>query len=290
MSADNLKIDWVPEMESPKLVLGFSGWMDGGQVSTGTVEYLIESLMAKEFASIDPEPFYIYSFPGSMEMSSLFRPHARIEGGVIHDYDVPDSVFYCDKDSDLILFLGKEPNLAWKEYAENIFNLCEKMKIEQMYFIGSVAGLMPHTRESRISCSVSRKELKSQFEEKKGVRFSNYEGPASFITYMTVCAKECGIDMINLVAEIPAYVQSRNSKCIATAVGLLVDVLDLGVELGELREISDSFEKKLSEAVEGRPELSAAIHKLERDYDDQLSDTEVTDLKTWLERYGLEAD
>jgi hypothetical protein len=29
-----------PKLKTPRMVLGFSGWMDGGEVSTGTVEYL----------------------------------------------------------------------------------------------------------------------------------------------------------------------------------------------------------------------------------------------------------
>ena len=40
-------------------VLAFSGWMDGGDVSTGTVRRLVDLLGAKPFADIDP-----CGFPG----------------------------------------------------------------------------------------------------------------------------------------------------------------------------------------------------------------------------------
>jgi len=39
------------------LVLAFSGWMDGGDVSTGTVSRLVHLLDARAIAEIDPEPF-----------------------------------------------------------------------------------------------------------------------------------------------------------------------------------------------------------------------------------------
>jgi hypothetical protein len=42
------------------MVMGFSGWMDGGEVSTGSVKRLIKTLGAEKIAEISPEPLYIY--------------------------------------------------------------------------------------------------------------------------------------------------------------------------------------------------------------------------------------
>jgi len=50
----------VDPMDNATLVLSFTGWMDGGNVSTGTVERLVDLLSARQIAEIDPEPFYIY--------------------------------------------------------------------------------------------------------------------------------------------------------------------------------------------------------------------------------------
>src|SRR4051812_30032467 len=69
-------------LDRATLVLAFTGWMDGGDVSTGTVHRL-DLLGARPFAEIDPEPFYIYNFPGSMETAALFRPEIKIEDGLI---------------------------------------------------------------------------------------------------------------------------------------------------------------------------------------------------------------
>ena len=73
----------VPSLENATLVLAFSGWMDGGEVSTGTVRRLVDLLGADQIADIDPEPYYIYNFPGSMEVAALFRPHIEIEEGLV---------------------------------------------------------------------------------------------------------------------------------------------------------------------------------------------------------------
>jgi len=156
MAPDKLKIYKKPKFNKARLLLGFSGWMDGGEISTGTIRLLIEHFGAGKFADIRPESFYIYNIPGSMEVTAMFRPYTKIEDGLITSYDVPTNTFYCDEKNNLILFLGKEPNLCWTEYAECIFSICEDFGVNMIYFIGSVAGLVPHTREPHIFCSVCR--------------------------------------------------------------------------------------------------------------------------------------
>src|SRR5512143_25272 len=100
-----------PVLEQGTLVLAFSGWMDGGDVSTGTVRRLVHLLDAEEIAEIDPELFYIYNFPGSMEITALFRPHVDIENGLVKSVDMPENKFYAHDPAHLMLFVGKEPNL-----------------------------------------------------------------------------------------------------------------------------------------------------------------------------------
>ena len=86
MTSDKLNIYKRPKLNTPRMLLGFSGWMNGGDVSTGTVKCFIEKLGAERFANIEPEGFYIYSFPGSMEITALFRPHTKIKDGLIKSF------------------------------------------------------------------------------------------------------------------------------------------------------------------------------------------------------------
>ena len=289
MLSDKLSIGEKPKLDNPRLLLGLSGWMDGGEVSTGTVECLIDKLGAQEFAQIDPNGFYISSFPGSMEVTALFRPHTKITEGLIESYDNAANTFFYGGSGDLILFKGKEPNLNWEEFAECIFSLCEEYDVKIIYFIGSVAGLVPHTREPRLFCSVSHPELKETFQH-YGVKFANYEGPASIITYLTANAHKRGISMVSLVATIPAYVQGNNPKCIEAVTRRLAGMLELEVELGDLTASSDEFEKKLGDVVEEQPELESNIHKLEEDYDSEIFNNEMGDLREWLEQQGIRVD
>jgi len=289
MTSEKLKIYKSPNLNNPRLLIGFSGWMDGGDVSTGTVECLVEKLDARKLAEINPNGFYIYNFPGSMEITALFRPHTKIKDGEIKSYKTPSNEFFYSEQDNLILFLGKEPNLRWEEYSDCIFSLCDEFGVEMIYFIGSVAGLVPHTREPRLFCSVSSPKLKETFRH-YGVSFSNYEGPASIVTQMVARSAHRNLNMVSFVAQIPAYVQGNNPKCITAVTRRLVGMLDVDVELGDLQVISDEFERKLSEAVQDQPELANNISKLEEDYDNEIFNNEMGELKHWLEQQGIRVD
>ena len=70
----------------------------------------------------------------------------------------------------------------------------------------------------------------------------------------------------------------------------MAGLLDLHINLDDLRTIADSYEQRLSEAIKDQPELEERIHQLEHDYDNEVLDTEIPDLKTWLEEQGIRAD
>jgi proteasome assembly chaperone (PAC2) family protein len=289
MSSGKLNIFERPRLKEPRLLLGFSGWMDGGDVSTGTVKCFIDKLDAQKFAIVNPEGFYIYNFPGMMEVTALFRPHTKIEHGLITSFEVPADAFYASEEADLILFLGKEPNLLWGEFADCILSLCSQFGVKMMYFIGSIAGLVPHTREPRMFCSVSDVKLKDTFQ-RYGVKFTSYEGPASFITYLATRSAAQGIGLVSLVATIPAYVQGANPKCIETVTRRLAGMLGVQMELDDLQTASDEFEKKLSEIVQQQKDLAGNIHKLEEDYDNEIFNSEMGELKNWLQQQGIRVD
>jgi len=286
---DKLEFDRHLEMTEPQLLLGFSGWMDGGEVSTGSISYLLRKFEAVPLAHIRPEGFYIYSFPGSMEFASLFRPSTKIEQGVVQAFDEPANEFFAAPARNLILFSGKEPNLAWREYADCVLGLCERMGVRRIVFLGSVAGLTPHTREPRFLCSVSDPRLLAMLKE-HGLHASEYAGPASIVTYLTVRAAARGLEMMSAVGEIPAYVQGYNPRCIEAAVRVAGTLLGVHIPLDDLRSLGDEYERRLDELVQQQPELAEKIKKLEADYDEQVFDNEMGELKDWLQQQGLRVD
>jgi predicted ATP-grasp superfamily ATP-dependent carboligase len=289
MQPDRLKVLEQPKLPGGRAVLAFSGWMDGGEVSTGTVEWLVKTLRARSVATIDPEGFCLFNMPGSMEVAALFRPYTKIEDGVLDAYEPPDSTFYSDEQHRLLMFRSREPNLGWREFADCLFRFASQCGVSELYFVGSVGGAVPHTREPRIRSAVSDPSLKPSLE-RYGVNFVTYEGPASFSTYLLAQAPTRGFTMASLVVEIPAYIQGTNPKCIEAVIRKLDAILELKVDLDELRALVSAWDERLSGVLEEDAELAKFIHKLEEDYDNEVFDTQMGDLKQWLEQRGVRVD
>jgi proteasome assembly chaperone (PAC2) family protein len=289
MKPEQLTIYEKPQFEKPRMVIGLSGWMDGGEVSTGTVDYLVEKFGAEKCAVIDGEEFYIHNFPGSMDIASLFRPTARIENGIVREFNPSENLFFANEKNNLLLLLGKEPHLRWKTFADCLLWLAQEWVVSAIYFIGSYGGLVPHTRQPRIYASVSDTKLKPKLKQ-YGLKFSNYRGPAGISTYLTYLAHQRNISMATIVAEIPAYIEGRNPKCIDVMMKILVALLEIHVNLDDLLEASDELEKRVSDLVGQNPQLQELINKLEQDYDNEIFDTTMADLKTWLGQHGIRLD
>lgn len=263
--------------------------MDGGEVSTAPIRWLISQTHAQDFAEIEPSGFYLYSFPGVIELSGLVRPSVTLKDGLVQSLDFPSNLFFADEGNNVVYFLGKEPQLQWENFANAIFSLCEELGVEMIYFIGSVSSLVPHTREPRLLCTASNEKLRDQFGH-YGVKFADYEGPAGIATYLTAACSQLELDMVTLVATIPAYIQGNNPKCIESMVRRLAGMLNLDIPLEELRALTDRFERKVTNLVEEQPDLANNILKLEEDYDNDIFDNELGDLKQWLQDQGLNID
>jgi len=251
------------------MLLAFTGWMDGGEVSTGTVKHLLSTLDTRRIAAIDPEGYYIYNFPGSMELAAFFRPNVVYQDGLVQKLELPENVFHCDERRKLVLFTGREPNMNWRDFGDRIFDLARRVGVTRIVFVGSFGGSVPHTREPRLFCSVSHDSLKQEYA-RYGLRFSDYEGPASFVSYLLSRAPELNIRMASIAAEIPGYLDGANPLSIEAVTRRLAKILNIEVDLAAMRLASDDWSSRVSELVEKDNKLRKHIAKLESAYDDAL--------------------
>jgi proteasome assembly chaperone (PAC2) family protein len=266
---DVLRVHQPVSLERATLVLALTGWMDGGDVSTGTVLRLVDHLGARAIADIDPEPFYIYNFPGPMELATLFRPLVKIEDGRIASLDMPANTFYCHEPANLVLFLGKEPNLRWRTFGDAVLELAHAAAVRRVLFVGSFGGSVPHTREPRLYVTCSDDRLLPEME-RYGLRRTGYEGPGSFTSYLLTRAPSAGLEMTSLVAEIPGYLQGRNPMSIEAVTRRLAKILQLPLDLGTLRAESTEWELEVSRVVARDKELAKTVRRLEEAYDNEL--------------------
>jgi len=283
------QIDGNIRLDNGKLLIGLSGWMNGCEISTDTADYFIDKLDAREVGLIEPNGFYIYNFPGPMETTAMFRPRIKIKDGIVQSCDEPENKFYCDQENNLLFLFGKEPNIRWNKYIECIFSVCRQIGVKSIYFVGSVAGLVPHNREPRFFCTVSDESLKP-IMQRRGVKFSDYEGPAGIITYMAAMATETGLDITGIIVEIPAYVQGKNPRCLNAVIKRIAGLFEVPIEHDEMEKMAEEFEKRVGTIVSEHPELANHVRRLEADYDNEVFNSEMGDLKKWLQQQGIRVD
>jgi proteasome assembly chaperone (PAC2) family protein len=266
---DLLRFLHRPLLREATLVLGFDGWMDGGDVSTGTVQRLVDLLDARSVAEIEPESFYIYNFPGSMELAALFRPRIEIEDGLIKTIELPAATFFAHEAASLLLFLGKEPNLRWPAFAECMLEVVRVFDVRRILFVGSFGGSVPHTREPRLHVTCSDAEMLPEMEQ-YALRRTAYEGPGSFASYLMTRRPEAGVQMATLAAEIPGYLQGPNPVCIEAVTRRLAKILRLPLDLAPLRAASTEWELAVTAAIEKDEEMAAKVREMEEAYDNEL--------------------
>ena len=133
--------------------------------------------------------------------------------------------------------------------------LCEEYQIQEIYFIGSVNGLTPHTRDPRVYSSVSNEKLKKILEE-ENIRFTTYEGSASLTTYLTFLAKERDISMINLITDVPMYIHATNPRGIISIVKKVKALLQLNLDFSDLIPLVEQFDSNMAVAMREQPELA----------------------------------
>ncbi len=251
------------------LLLAFDGWMDGGDVSTGTVRRLVDVLGATPLAEIDSEPFYILNVPGPMEIAALFRPHIEYDDGLLTEIQMPENQFFLHAASNLVLFTGKEPHMHWRTFRDCLFEVCRQTDIKQILFVGSFGGSVPHTREPRLHVSCSHAQMLPNMQ-KYGVSRTDYSGPGSFVSYLLSQAETADLRMTSLVAEIPGYLAGANPSSILAVTRRLATILGISPDLDELRTASTQWEMRVSTAVEDDEELAENVRQLEEDYDNLL--------------------
>jgi hypothetical protein len=269
MSNDSLTILNTPPLTHSTLLLALTGWMDGGHVSTGTVRHLMQGRDLTAVAHIEPGPFYINNFPGDMETAALFRPEVKHDNGLVTRFEFPSNEITADPKTNLAFFLGKEPNLNWPAFADCIFDICRTLDVKRIIFIGSFGGTVPHTREPRLFGSVSHSALLPLLDD-HAIKASDYEGPASFASYLVHRAPKQKVEMISIAAEIPGYLQGSNPLSIEAVTRRLGRLVGLPINLGELRAASTEWELQVSDAIEKDQELAKTVRQLEEQYDNDL--------------------
>jgi proteasome assembly chaperone (PAC2) family protein len=258
-----LTITEIPSLGSPYLIIGLSGWTDAGMVASRSARYLVKKLSMVKFATIEPDEFYNFS---------IERPTTVIKGGMIEEFSFASNDLYYSlgkdrgENVDLIVLAGAEPHLRWAKYSRAIVELAVKLGVRFCYAIGGLLDRVPHTRPPLISAVVNDASL-SPLLTRNNVKMIDYEGPASFYTYLLTQLARNGILGVSLWGHVPQYVAYADANTSLHILRRLSNLLCVRFDLAELEREAQRLKETLDNEVAQDPTLTSLVRSLELEYD-----------------------
>jgi len=253
-------MDEAIRLRNASMVIGLSGWVNAGEVSTLSVGYLVEKLEARPLGEIASEPFHAYQ---------LQRPLVSIEGGLVRAYEPPSNKLYYWRDEKgergLVLLIGVEPHLDWPGYARAVLEAAEAVGVRRIYTLGGYIGGVSHTSEPVITGSASGRELLGELR-RTGVELTTYQGPTGVYSEVLWQGRARGIGVVSLWGAVPPYVQGPYPKVAHRLLRTVVSLTGVEVDLTEVERRADALDARLDAEAESNPELRQLISGLESEY------------------------
>ncbi len=258
-----VQINEVPDLDSAIFVGAFGGWNDAAGAATWAVKFLINQWEARAFAEIEPELFFDFSET---------RPRVRISGGLVRRLNWPSNRFYVHRAErvegkavgrDIVLFLGEEPQLRWKTFAQEMLDVCRQCQVEEVVLLGALVGEVAHTTPVQVS-GTSGEPATLRRMEAEGVLRAQYEGTTGILSIIQDTARKEGFSTASLWGMAPHYVSAAPNLAVSEALLAKLDGLyTFQVRLAELSRAARRFTQRVSSLVADDPEVAAYVRELE---------------------------
>jgi len=270
---DYLQLDELPTLRRPTFVAAFRGWNDAGEAATLAVRQLIESWSAQSFAAIDPEEFFDFT---------VARPTVHVAEEGLRDLQwPPNRFFYCsrsDADSDVVLFLGTEPHLKWRAFADTVRDLFQRLHGSRLMTLGALIAATTHTRAPPITGFATEDDLQRRLEGLTIAR-TRYDGPTGIVGTLHDAWRRAQLPAASLWVALPAYLGNTvNPRAALALLEALDRLLALGLDLTRLEEASRTFIEQVDQTLANNPEMKAYLADLERRIDAGISEAGLPDL------------
>ena len=269
---EHLIIHETPDKKLKHMVVVFSGWADAAEGATSAIKFLQRKLKSKKFAEIDPEEFYDFS------QTRPYTSRTRDGKRRIH-WPANEFSYLTDPraDSGVMVFVGVEPNLKWRTFAKTVATVAKDHGVESVVHIGALLDAVPHTRPVKLSGTASESSL-SEFLEGQGIRSSNYQGPTGISSAVMAACIEEGLEYTSIWGHTSHYLQAApNHRVGSTLLEILLKLLNLPLDLAELKSAAGVFNVEVEKAVAKDDQIASYVTKLEGQYDEAVAAIEIPD-------------
>lgn len=254
-------IHWTadrPELDGPIMLLGFEGWNDAGDAASTAARHIRDRFAGEVFATIDPEEFYDFTST---------RPSIRLDGSG-RSIEWPENSFSAvptgDGSPDLIVFVGVEPQLKWRTYAEQIVAVAEDFDVDLVVSLGALIADVTHSRPATVYSAAYDLEL----IERLDLEPSSYEGPTGIVGVTHEALRGAGLGSVSLWGTVPSYVPHVTSpKAALSLVNRVAQLLEVAIPSTALEIGAAAYERQITELVAEDEETNEYVTRLEEEYD-----------------------
>jgi hypothetical protein len=237
------------EIAAPALIVSFEDWVDAG--SSGSIAARHVSRGGEIFATFDTDALFDYR---------SHRPILDIVDGIPKRFEWPQLAVIHRRlpERDLFVLRGPEPDLRWKEFAEDVLKLALRIGIIEHVSIGSIPSAVPHTVPTTVMSTSSGDNPPANTNAVEGL----LRVPAAAVSAVEWTMASNGIPAVGFWAQVPHYASPYTGGAIAL-IRRLESHLSVTIGVGDLEEEDARQRAALQEIIAGNPEAQKYVERLE---------------------------
>lgn len=255
-------MEWLPELERPILIAGFTGWNDAAEAASTSISALESAWEAKRFGSFDAEEFFDFQ---------ATRPEIKLIEGVTREIEWPENALSATARTPeatngrgVVLLSGPEPNFRWRSFCQGVVDVAQELNVELVVTMGALLADVPHSRP----VSVSANSQDPALIENLGLSASRYEGPTGITGVLHRFCADANLPSVSFWAPVPHYLPAvPSAPATLRLLEGLSNLLDVEIETEQLRNSSEEYQDQVSAAVSQDSDLTSYVQMLEERYD-----------------------
>jgi proteasome assembly chaperone (PAC2) family protein len=192
------------------------------------------------------------------------RPQISIQRSGMRRVDWPRNEFHFARNPagphDIVIGIGVEPNLAWREFGGCCIELCRQVGASLVVSLGALLADVPHTRATRVTGTA----LDPNVAVRLDLTTSRYEGPTGIVGVIHDALRRESVPAASLWANVPHYITtSQNPPATRALLTRLQELLGLRFDLRELEAAGERFVAEVDTALSANPQVAEYVRTLE---------------------------
>ena len=272
------RLDAPEDLVSPILISALDGWVDSGTAATSAATQLAGD--GPVVATFDGDILFDYR---------ARRPTLDIIDGRLAELTWPELTIRHVRlgERDLLVLTGAEPDFRWREFADAMVELVNRLGVVEWISLGAIPAAVPHTRSVPIMGTESEPGLLRADVQPgpKGV----LRVPSAALSVLEMTLAKAGTPAVGYFAQIPHYVSGPYP--VATLALLRAVESHLGIEIptGALDEEARQLRTRLDLATGADEATRAYVERLESMVDEErlpAGDELISEIERFLRDRG----